>query len=319
MSLEGRSAAVAIDGGELPLGGGLLSLVRPALDLLGPGGVLSVRSTARSVKLDIEAWCRAERHRYLGAEVLPDGADLHLIERGGFSVPRGERESGRVMLEGDRFTSDDLLRAVPMPERADPESGFAPRGARVEAGGPIYPFTLVERDHVAPPEVAELYDLAVASQWDANRDIPWHKVRALPPAVEAAVGQIMSFLAENEFSALYLPARFLPRIHPAFAEVAMLLAIQMADEARHIDVFLKRARAGGGGPGISAATTSASLLSLLSLEDFTARVNSDVVGKLRRTPPVGARRGDVPRSAQVHRGARARRGDLRAGAARESR
>ncbi|MFN8548632.1 MAG: hypothetical protein U0527_11885 [Candidatus Eisenbacteria bacterium] len=43
----------------------------------------------------------------------------------------------------------------------------------------------------------------------------------------------------------------------------------MADEARHIDVFLKRARAGGGGPGVSSATTSASLHSLLTLEDFT--------------------------------------------------
>jgi hypothetical protein len=43
----------------------------------------------------------------------------------------------------------------------------------------------------------------------------------------------------------------------------------MADEARHIDVFLKRARAAGGGLGVSAVTTSRSLLSLLELEDFT--------------------------------------------------
>ncbi|MEK6233484.1 MAG: hypothetical protein N2C14_02135 [Planctomycetales bacterium] len=49
----------------------------------------------------------------------------------------------------------------------------------------------------------------------------------------------------------------------------MFLSTQMADEARHIDVFLKRARAGGGGLGVSSATTSQSLLSLLELEDFT--------------------------------------------------
>ena len=35
-------AAVAVDGGDLPLGGGLLALVRPALGLLEPGGVLSL-------------------------------------------------------------------------------------------------------------------------------------------------------------------------------------------------------------------------------------------------------------------------------------
>src|SRR5258707_13807009 len=79
----------------------------------------------------------------------------------------------------------------------------------------------------------------------------------------------MTFLAENELSALYVPAGFLPRIHPAYAEVAMFLATQLADEARHIDVFLKRARAGNGGLGISTATTRRSLLSLLEAEDFT--------------------------------------------------
>jgi hypothetical protein len=76
-------------------------------------------------------------------------------------------------------------------------------------------------------------------------------------------------LAENELSALYLPSKFISRIHPAYAETAMFLSTQMADEARHIDVFLKRARAGGGGLGVSSATTSQSLLSLLELEDFT--------------------------------------------------
>src|SRR5206468_2898910 len=103
------------------------------------------------------------------------------------------------------------LRAVPFPERTDPSSGFAPRGARVEPGGPTYPFTLLERDRVAPPEVAQIYDQAVGAQWDASRDIPWDKVGTLPPALEHAVGQTMTFLAENELSALYLPAKFVPR------------------------------------------------------------------------------------------------------------
>jgi hypothetical protein len=43
----------------------------------------------------------------------------------------------------------------------------------------------------------------------------------------------------------------------------------MMDESRHIDVFLRRARAGGGPLGVSSVTTSRSLLSLLELEDFT--------------------------------------------------
>jgi hypothetical protein len=127
----------------------------------------------------------------------------------------------------------------------------------------------VHRDSVAPPDVARLYDQAVAAQWDAARDIPWSKLPNLPEALESAVAQVMTFLAENELSALWVPSRFIARLHPAYVEVAMFLAMQMADESRHIDVFLKRARAGGAGLGVSSAVTSASLLTLLQIEDFT--------------------------------------------------
>jgi TusA-related sulfurtransferase len=264
-----RSAAIAIDGGDLPLGGGLLALVRPALDRLEPGGVLAIASDSPSVERDLSSWCRVERHEYLGARD-ENGRTVHTIARGSLAVPRGARESGITLpLRDGRLTASDVLSAVPMPERADPQSGFAPRGARVEPGGPRYPFSLCERDRVAPPEIAQLYDQAVSAQWDASRDIPWSTVKPLQPALENAIGQVMTFLAENELSALYVPARFLPRIHPAYAEVAMFLATQLADEARHIDVFLKRARVAGGGVGISAATTSRSLLSLLDPDEFT--------------------------------------------------
>lgn len=265
-------AAIAVDGGDLPLGGGLLALVRPALGALAPGGVLAVLSSSRSVREDLDSWCRLERHQYLGLERdEPAGRDRHLIVRGPYSVPRmfDPPASPLTAREGARLTSAEVLAASPMPARADKLTGFAPRGARVEPGGPAYPFTLLDRDRVAPPEVAQLYDQAVAAPWDPSRDIPWHKAAGLAPALEAAVGQVMTFLAENELSALYVPARFLPRVHPAFVEVAMFLATQLADEARHIDAFMKRARAAGGAPGVSSVTTSYSLHSLLESADFT--------------------------------------------------
>jgi hypothetical protein len=226
-------------------------------------------ATTPAVAQDLPSWCRIEHHAYLGRETLPDGRDRHLIERGSLGVPRGRRETGmHLEPRKDRLSAADVLAAVPFPEAADPGSGFAPRGARVEPGGPVYPFTINRRDLAAPPEVAQLYDQAVVSQWDAGVDIPWSRIGQLPPPLEAAVGQIMTFLAENELSALYVPSRFLARVHPAFVETAMFLATQLADEARHIDAFLKRARTGGGGVGISAAITSRSLHSLLEPNDF---------------------------------------------------
>ena len=244
------AGAIAVDGGDLPLGGGLLSLVRPALTLLEPDGVLAILSRSSSVAEDLASWCRSERHEYLGVEAAGDGTTRHLVRRGRFGVQR-------------------VSVPVELPERADAATGFAPHGAVVEAGGPRYPFDLLERDRVAPPEVAELYEQAVAAQWSATRDIPWNTIPRHEPALELAVRQVMTFLAENELSALYVPSRFVARLHPAYVGVAMFLATQMQDESRHIDVFLRRAHATDSPPAISSATTSRSLHSLLEIEDFT--------------------------------------------------
>jgi TusA-related sulfurtransferase len=260
-------AAVAFDAGELTIGGGLLALLRPSLASLAPGGVVSVLSREPSLRAELPAWCRLEHHRHLGVESTNAG-DRHLIERGELDVLRPAAPAHGRSNANERFTSAESVELVPMPERASADSGFAPRGARVEPGGPAYPFRLLERDHVASPHVATLYDQAVAASWDASRDIPWAKLARLPDELERAVGQVMTFLAENELSALYVPAKFVSRIHPAYAEVAMFLSTQMADEARHLDVFLKRARAFAV-TGTSSVTTSRSLLSLLELEDFT--------------------------------------------------
>src|SRR4051812_47378258 len=246
--MSAAPGVIAIDGGDLPLGGGLLALVRPALSLLDEGGVLALLSRNRDLDQGLPTWCRAERHEYLGAEAAGD-AKRHLIGRGKYSLGR-----------------DGVPQS--MPEYADPVSGFAPRGAAVEAGGPAYPFDLVERDHLAPPDVAALYEQAVAAQWNASRDIPWDKVKTHPPEIDAAIRQIMTFLAENELLALYLPSKFISRIHPAYVEVAMFLATQLQDEARHIDVFLRRARLASG-LAVSSVATSRSLLSLLQLQDFS--------------------------------------------------
>jgi TusA-related sulfurtransferase len=268
--VQNENAALAIDAGDLSLGGGLLALVRPALDLIEPGGVLAVNSQNEALRDDLPRWCNLQHHEYCERQTPEQGYDRHLIRRGALSIPSGKREQNlELPIRDGRLSSDDLLQAVPLPEHADPATGFAPRGARVEPGGPRYPFSLVDRDHVAPPEIAKLYDQAVAAQWSAADDIPWSKTPQLPDVLERALGQVFTFLAENELSALYLPSKFVSRIHPAYAETAMFLSTQMADEARHIDVFLKRARAGGGGLGVSSATTSQSLLSLLELEDFT--------------------------------------------------
>ncbi|MCA9652035.1 MAG: hypothetical protein KC501_19115, partial [Myxococcales bacterium] len=146
--------------------------------------------------------------------------------------------------------------------------GLAARGAAVEAGSPPVDFVLDRRVEVWADEAASLYAQAAAAQWDPETAIPWDAPFELPDEVEDAIVQVMTYLVENETAALLVPARFLGRLHPHFREVMQLLAIQTADEARHIEVFTRRARLRREHLGLSTAGGQASLQTLLHEPDF---------------------------------------------------
>ena len=76
-------------------------------------------------------------------------------------------------------------------------------------------------------------------------------------------------MIQNEYLALYLPAKLLTRVDPRFTEVVLFLASQVEDEARHVEVFTKRALANGGGLQYVSAATEWSLKSLLTQDNFT--------------------------------------------------
>jgi hypothetical protein len=117
-------------------------------------------------------------------------------------------------------------------------------------------------------EAAALYAQAAAAQWDPAQAIDWSAPIAHPPEIEDAVVQVMTFLVENETAALIVPASFLAKIHPHFREVLQLLAIQAADEARHIECFTRRALLVRKDLGLSTAGGQESLKTLLEEPDF---------------------------------------------------
>jgi len=127
---------------------------------------------------------------------------------------------------------------------------------------------LHHRDDVWAPEIAVLAEQASGEQWDASHDIPWAAARDVPEVLERAVAQVMTFIAQNEYAALYVPSGFLPQMHPSYAEAVMWLSSHIHDEARHIEVFTKRALIGGH-HGYALASTELSLHSLLAEHDFT--------------------------------------------------
>src|SRR5204862_8110091 len=117
-------------------------------------------------------------------------------------------------------------------------------------------------------DAARLYAQGAAAQWDPATAVPWGASFDLPPEVEDAVVQIMTYLIENETAALVVPSRFVSQVHPHFREVMQVLALQAADEARHIEVFTRRALLKRSQLGLSTMGGQASLKTLVEEPDF---------------------------------------------------
>ncbi|HSD90713.1 MAG TPA: hypothetical protein VLB44_24480 [Kofleriaceae bacterium] len=235
----------AIDLEDLGLDEGGHLLVKRALE---SAPRVLVRGSSAALAVDLPAWCRSQGH---SVELVADG----------FAVTRSphDRWSGAERAGG----LDEIVAHPPA------RWGLAARGALVEAGAPELELPLANKADVWADEAARLYAQASAAQWDPATAIPWDAPIEHPAEVEDAVVQVMTYLIENETAALLVPARFLGRLHPHFREVMQLLAIQTADEARHIEVFTRRARLRREVLGLSTAGGQASLATLFDEPDFS--------------------------------------------------
>ena len=262
-----------LDAEGLQLGGGLEVLLAAALEGMAPGGRLEVVSPSRGTALELHGWARRAGHATVG-ERMPDGGPYAVVvERGPtarvLADAVGPRGAPPPLRAGDEFHSGDMRGGEPPPRAAGTQQGFTPVGALAERGAPAFHWALNDRDRIWADDVADLAEQATRAQWDASRDIPWAAARDLPDHMERAVAQVMTFIAQNEYAALYVPAAFLPHVNPAYAEVVMWLAGHIHDEARHIEVFTKRALIGGYA-GQALASTELSLKTLLEERDFSS-------------------------------------------------
>lgn len=240
-----------MDLGPLGMDRGGHLLVKRALAAVEVGTEVGIRGDDAALGVHLRAWARSQGHGFLDPGILIRGS----AQAGRW---RGAHETGQADPAVDGAVADNPPGVW----------GLAGRSASVEAGSPDFQFPLSDKDVVWADEVPRLYAQAAASQWDPEAAIPWDAPADHPPEVEDALVQIMTYLVENETVALLVPARFLGRIHPHFREVMQLLAIQAADEARHIEVFTRRALLRRPSLALSASGGQHSLKTLLDEPDF---------------------------------------------------
>ncbi|HEY7187406.1 MAG TPA: ferritin-like domain-containing protein [Vicinamibacterales bacterium] len=222
-----------VDLGSLGFAEGGYLLVKRAARRAAPGERIRVTGASHDLDVHLRAWCRAEGHRFDWEQSA--GTKGHaLIQTGAAETQRwagADRVSGGGAADEDRVA-----------DHAPRSWGLAARGATIEAGAPEFDFHLTEKVDVWSDDAAHIYQQAVASQWDPETAIAWDTPFELTDDLEDAVVQVMTYLIENETAALIVPSRFIAQLHPHFREVMQVLAVQAADEARHIEIFTRRAR-----------------------------------------------------------------------------
>jgi hypothetical protein len=149
-----------------------------------------------------------------------------------------------------------------------PRRTMAPRGSEVDPDVPDMGYTINEKSEVWADNLLDLYEEAVSRQWSATRDIPWGELPELDPDLEHAMCQLSTVLSEVEMVASDFPAKWVWRINHDFVEAKMFLCTQVMDEARHTEVFRKRALANGGGLGKAKAVVERFLKLILDADSY---------------------------------------------------
>ncbi len=142
------------------------------------------------------------------------------------------------------------------------------RGSVPRPGVARTAYFVPEKSDIWADNATLIYEEAVQRQWSSATDIPWESVEPLPDDVEQAICQICTFLTEVEFVAGDAPGQWLKQISPDHFEVALYLVTQVMDEARHLDVFRKRALANGCGL-LEAQGAILGLRNIMDARDFT--------------------------------------------------
>ncbi len=203
-------------------------------------------------------------------DIRKGNLDLGWLEAGTeqIEVNRDNPKRGLTYLDVNQgsYGYDDL------PEIPRGPRGAAPRGAAYDVAeqADLEP-ELNRKSDVWAYKVASFTEEAMSRQWDATTDVPWSDLDRYERAdeIEVAFAQLCTFFTEVEMIATDLPAKWVWRMNNQFQEVKHFIATQAMDEARHAEVFRKRALAGGVGLMEALPQAEHSLKAILDCDSYS--------------------------------------------------
>jgi TusA-related sulfurtransferase len=267
--LNNHSSVIFV--GNLPIGKALFLKLENAFLFAKENEIIEIVSTNPKVELELQSWCNLKGYKLFDKRILKNQYCYKVLNTktshfntqaiSNFTM-KGIETNSPKMSDWNYHGNDSLLSKAPQ------NHGLMGRDTVIENGSITYNFAINHKEQLWAEPVAKLYEEAKNGQWNATSDIAWNEIPNFDPKFEQAICQIMTYLIENEFSALYIPGKFISQMNPYYMEIPLFLGSLMNDEARHIEVFTKRVNANGGGMQYSSSVTQRSLYSLFQEDDY---------------------------------------------------
>src|SRR5262245_13215166 len=159
-----------------------------------------------------------------------------------------------------------------LPELIRTNYSMAPRGSELWGKLPDLGYTINRKSDAWADNVAALYEEAKTRRWAPAVDISWNDLAKAPLAepLEAALAQLCTFLQECATVVMGVASHMIYTVNQEFLELKSYLCTQIIDQARHIEVFRKRALAGGQGLKRASVAAEQALKEILSAETYPA-------------------------------------------------
>lgn len=236
--------------GDLPIGKSFFFRIENSILISNKDDILEIVSFHDNLENDLKSYCIFKGETFLDKIKNKELHSYYIKKKSSTSFPKFD-------------VNKNELCSYPVSN-----IGLAPRNSIPENGSPDYGFDLNYKEDIWNNNITKLYEDTKKSQWNSSSDIEWDKIPDYDKDMEFAIAQIMTYLTENEFSALYVPSKFISKISPYFYEVPLFLSSLMNDEARHIDAFIRRANINGMGVQYSSIITQNSLYTLYAENNY---------------------------------------------------
>ena len=236
--------------GDIPIGKSFFFRIENALLVSNKNDIIEIVSFNDNLENDLKSYCIFKGETFLDKKKNKELYSYYIKKKSNDNFPKFESDINRL-------ESNPPLNI-----------GLAPRNSLPEEGSPDYGFDLNYKEDLWNNNISKLYEESKKTQWNTSADIEWDNIPNYDKDMEFAIAQIMTYLTENEFSALYVPSKFIAKVSPYFYEIPVFLSSLINDEARHIEAFIKRANINGMGVQYSSIITQNSLYTLYAENNY---------------------------------------------------